>query len=237
MFPYADVGSMGKMKTRNSMGFRLAVLAGVAVVAVLVAVMLAGGGSSGTTGGTGKGDNSALRGVPQSGISLGSPKAPVTMVEFADLQCPFCAEYHRSVFPTILNRYVKTGKVRLELRLLRFIGPDSDRLARAALAAAGQNRMWQFVGLAYDRQGQENSGYASDSFINGLAAAAGARNLDAGAAAEQKVRANEQLARTLGIQSTPSFLIGRTGGKLSPFQPSDLTPSAFTPRIDRELAR
>src|ERR687883_808991 len=159
---------MGEMKTRGGMGMRLAVLGAVAVAAGLVP---AGGGS----GPSGKhaGGASLVDGIPQSGLSLGSPKAPVTIVEFADLQCPFCAEYHHNVFPAILDRYVRTGKVRLELRLLRFIGPDSDRLARTALAASRQNRMWQFVGLAYARQGRENSGYATDSFINGLVADAG----------------------------------------------------------------
>src|ERR671923_60 len=141
----------------------------------------------------------------------------VAIVEFADLQCPFCAQYERDVFPTILKRYVRTGKVRLELRLLRFIGPDSDRLARVAAAAAGQNRMWQFVALAYQRQGRENSGYATDDFINRLSADAGLKSPDAGAAAEQQVRRDEQAARTLGVESTPSFLIGRTGGRLSRF--------------------
>jgi protein-disulfide isomerase len=222
--------------TRSSMGIRLAVLGAVAIAAVLVAVVVAGGGG-GKGGDNATADTSALNGIPQSGITLGSPKAPVTMVEFADLQCPFCAEYHQNVFPTLLKRYVRTGKVKLELRLLRFLGPDSDRLARVAMAAAGQSRMWQFVGLAYDRQGRENSGYATDTFINGLAADAGVKNADAGAAAEQQVSRNEQLAQTLDVNSTPSFLIGRTGGTLSRFQPSDLTPSAFEPRIDKELSR
>ena len=105
------------MTKRNPMVIRLAVLAGIAVVAVLAAVVLAGGpGSDGGTKTTS--DTSALKGIPQSGLALGSPKAPVTIVEFADLQCPFCAEYHRNVFPSILDRYVRTGKVRLELRLL-----------------------------------------------------------------------------------------------------------------------
>ena len=227
---------MGTMKTRGSMGIRLAVLGAVAVVAVLAAVVLAGGpGSDGGTKTTS--DTSALKGIPQSGISLGSPKAPVTIVEFADLQCPFCAEYHRNVFPSILDRYVRTGKVRLELRLLRFLGPDSDRLARVAVAAAGQNRMWQFVGLAYDRQGQENSGYATNDFINKLARGAGLKRLDAGAAAERQVQENERLAKTAGINSTPSFLIGKTGGTLHPLQVSDLTPGAFIPKIDSELGQ
>ena len=151
------------------MGIRLAVLGAVAVVAVLAAVVIAGGGGKSTTSKTTTAANSALKGIPQSGLTLGSPNAPVTIVEFADLQCPFCAQYHRDVFPTILDRYVRTGKVRLELRLLRFLGPDSDKARPASRwPPRGQNRMWQFVGLAYDRQGQENSGYATNDFINRL---------------------------------------------------------------------
>src|SRR4029079_6162560 len=126
----------------------------------------------------------AFKGIPQSGIALGSPKAPVTMVEFAALQCPCCAEYQRGVFPTILKRYVRTGKVRVELRLLRFLGPDSDRLARGAAGAEAQDRMCQCVELAYQRQGAENSGYATDDFINSLAADAGLKSVNAGPGAD-----------------------------------------------------
>jgi protein-disulfide isomerase len=232
---------MGTMKTRRPMMMRLGLLAALAVVAVLVVIVVtnphevspgAGGGDGATP--------SVLReldGLPQSGITLGSPKAPVTIVEFADLQCPFCAEYERNVLPTLIDRYVRTGKVRLQLRLLRFLGPDSDRLARVAAAASTQNRMWQFAALAYARQRAENSGYATPEFVNRLAADAGLKDLDAGAAAERQVRQSEQAARTLGINSTPSFMIGRTGASLERFQPNDLTPEAFLTRIDRELAR
>ena len=83
--------------------------------------------------------------------------------------------------------------------------------------------------------GTENSGYATQDFIEGLATDAGIRSLDAGTAAERQVRRAEQAARTLGIDSTPSFLIGRTGARLSRFQPSELTPGAFVPRIEKEL--
>ena len=222
--------------TRNPMLIRLGVLAAVAIVAVLLAVKLfspASNEPAKTKGGAAATD--LFRGIPQSGIALGSPKAPVTMVEFADLQCPFCAEYQRAVFPTILKRYVRTGKVRIELRLLRFLGPDSDRLARVAAAAAAQNRMWQFVELAYQRQGAENSGYATDDFINSLAAGAGLKSVNAGASAEAAIARNEQAAQTVGVNSTPSFLIGRTGGTLHRFEPSELTPGAFTPQLDKEL--
>ena len=227
--------------TRRPMLVRLGLLAALAVVIVVVVVVVAGGGDSDKDGGGGTKSpaaaRSALQGIPQSGIALGSPDAPVTMVEFADLQCPFCREYHENVFPELLKRYVRTGKLRLELRLLRFLGPDSDRLARVAAAAAAQNRMWQFVGLAYDRQGAENSGYATDDFINKLAADAGMDRADAGTAAERLIREGENAARKARIQSTPSFLIGPTGGPFEHFEPSDLSPDAFVPRIEEELGK
>jgi protein-disulfide isomerase len=202
---------------------------------VLVAIVVASPAKDSSNGGGAPAAAESLKGIPQSGVTLGSPDAPVTIVEYADLQCPFCAEYSRNVFPTLLDRYVRTGKVQLQLRLLRFLGPDSDRLARVASAAATQSRMWQFVELAYQRQGRENSGYATDGFINSLAADAGLRKADAGAAAERQVRLAEQSARSLGIESTPSFLIGRTGAPMKRFQPSDLTADAFVPAIEKEL--
>ena len=222
--------------TRSTMTLRLGLLAGLAVIVVLVAVVVAGssGGSSHKTATPGA-TESALKGIPQSGIALGSPKAPVTMVEFADLQCPFCAQYHRDVFPTLLKRYIRTGKVRVELHLLRFIGPDSDRLARVAAAASQQNRMWQFVSLAYARQGTENSGYATQQFIDKLAADSGLKQTSAGGAAQRQVRQSEQIAKSLHIDSTPSFLIGPTGGPFQRLEPSELTPGAFIPAIQQEL--
>jgi protein-disulfide isomerase len=218
------------------MAVRLAGIAALAAVIVLVVVLLAGNDDK-SRGGDARANTSALAGIPQTGIALGKPDARVTMVEFADLQCPFCAEYHHNVFPTLVKRFVRTGKLRLELRLLRFLGPDSDRLARVAAAASTRDRMWQFVGLAYDRQGAENSGYATDEFINRLVADSGLAKLDAGRAAERLIREGEQAARSAKIQSTPSFLIGPTGGALHHFQPSDLTPDAFVPEIEKELAR
>ena len=230
---------MGTVKTRGPMVMRLGLLAALAVAAVLVlAVITTPPKTSSADGGGGTPALlSQLDGIPQSGVTLGSPQAPVTIVEFADLQCPFCAEYERNVLPTLIDRYVRTGKVQLQLRLLRFLGPDSDRLARVAAAASAKDRMWQFVALAYERQGAENSGYATPDFLNKLVADAGLGKLDAGAAPERQVHQSERAAHALGIQSTPSFLIGRTGARTERFQPSKLTPDAFIPRIDQELSR
>ena len=76
-----------------------------------------------------------LAGIPQSGIYLGNPAAPVPLVEFADLQCPFCREYTLQTLPQLVQDYVRTGKVRMEFRNLSFLGKDSVTAGRAAAAA------------------------------------------------------------------------------------------------------
>jgi hypothetical protein len=63
-------------------------------------------------------------------MALGRPDAPVTLVEIADYQCPFCAAFARDALPEIVQKYVRTGKVRIEFRALAFIGPDFGRGAR-----------------------------------------------------------------------------------------------------------
>jgi protein-disulfide isomerase len=98
-----------------------------------------------------------FRGIPQDGIVLGSPHAPVTLVEYADLQCPDCAQWARDAFPTIVKEYVRAGRVRIVFRGLSFIGADSDAALRAALAAGQQARLWDVVHGLFVQQGAENA--------------------------------------------------------------------------------
>ena len=77
-------------------------------------------GSAGVRGAAGL--PARFDGVPQSGAFLGSPRAPFTLIEFADLQCPYCAQFDRDVLPAVIDRFVRPGRLRLELRVLRGAG-------------------------------------------------------------------------------------------------------------------
>ena len=221
-------------------------VAALAVVGVLIAVSQSGGGDGG--GGLGKGErltgaaaaNALFRGIPQSGATLGDPKAPVTMIEYADLQCPFCGAYTRDTLPTLVKRYVRTGKVRMELRPITILGPDSGTAHAAAAAAAEKNRLWQFADLFYRNQGPERSGYVTEDFLSSIARGAGLAPGPVVAASRTPnsvplLRQATAESQRLGITSTPTFLLGRTGGSLKEIPLSSLEASQFTGPIDDAL--
>ncbi len=233
-------------RTRRLRLLAAAALAALAVIGVLIVVSQSGEDDSSPGlggGGTLSGAVAANRlfdGIPQSGATLGEPGAPVRLVEFVDLQCPFCAEYTVNVLPTIVERYVRTGQVKIELRPLAFIGDDSVRGAAATSAAARQNRMWQFVDVFYRNQGQENSGYVTDAFLRRVARSSRLEAAPVVAAADGGGRPPllakaEREARRHGVDSTPSFLISANGRPLEPLPVSALTPEAFTEQLDRAI--
>jgi protein-disulfide isomerase len=162
---------------------------------------------------------SLLRGIPQSGYVLGSPSAPVTLVEYVDLQCPYCQQFETQVMPDVIKSYVRTGKLKVEERLLGFIGPDSQRGRAAALAAAQQDKLFNFTQLLYDNQGGENSGWLSDAMVR--AAAASIPGLDVGrlvadstsSSIGDQSRTFDAQATADGVTGTPTVLVGRSGAK------------------------
>lgn len=186
----------------------------LAAIVVVVLIVISSSGSDTDT--ESSGDVALFDGIPQSGIELGDPKAPVTVSEFADPQCPFCKAYTADVMPGIVDKYVKTGDVRMELHLLTFIGPQSETVARSAYAASQQDLMWQFMDVAYARQGVENSGYVDQAWLDGVAEAAGV-DVDEMNGAVNSADVSKQLADAksaaadAGVSSTPTFVVGPTG--------------------------
>ncbi len=217
--------------------FFLAVL----IVATVLAIVRPGAGTSAGSQGNAQTVGSEFAGIPEQRTLLGDPKAPATLVEFADLQCPFCAQYALGALPGLLSQWVRPGRLRLDLRLVSIIGPDSRRAARLAGAAALQNRLWPFAELFYLNQGTENSGYVTSSFLKAVAAAT--PGLDAGRAlaatnsasvTAQLTRA-ENSARTLEVTSTPTFFLVRPGRPPVQLHPSALTAQAVTSAIEGAL--
>lgn len=224
-----------------------AILAAALLVVIAALTDHAGGaGRNAATGAPVDGASASqalLSGIPQRGLVLGSPRAPVRVVEFADLQCPYCDEFAVRALPTLIDRYVRTSKISIEFRNLAFIGPGSVSAARVAAAAALQDELWDFVELMYDNQGEENSGYVTSSYLHRLLAAipgldvAQAERESAAPQAQAMLNAANIAAQASDIDSTPSFLIGRAGGPLYRFAPASLTAAAaaaaFAGALDR----
>jgi protein-disulfide isomerase len=230
-------------RRRRGLWLIAAVLTLAAVVAVVLIVVSRGGSSAPARvqSVAGAPETAALlAGLPQHGNALGSPQAPLTLVEYGDLQCPICARWTTDALPTIVRDYVRPGKVRLVFRGLGFLGSDSEKALRTALAAAPSGKLWNVVDLLYRNQGAENSGWVSDGLLRGVLASA---SLDADAILAQRssdtVTAEMAAARLAAtndrVPGTPTFMLGPTGGELSTVRLTTLDPRQLASVIDATL--
>ncbi len=186
---------------------------------------------------------SLFTGIEQRGAALGAAKAPVTLVEYADLQCPYCAEWARDALPTLVEDFVRPGKLRIVFRGLAFIGPDSDKALRAAVAAGANGHLWDVVHGLYLNQGHENSGWVTDELVRDIAA--GVHGVDAEAltrasgsdAVASEIERAARAARAARVNGTPAFQVGPTGGRLELVQPNSLGPEGIIPAIEAVLAQ
>jgi protein-disulfide isomerase len=222
----------------------------LAAIVVVGAILISGGGdeqeASPTPAASGEPavDEEVAKlydGIPQQGIHLGKQGVP-TLVEIADLQCPFCAEYSRTALPTVVQDYVRTGRIRYELHFRSFLGRDSVRAAGAAAEAARQDLMYQFADVFYRNQGPEESGYADADFMRMVASQVEGLDVDKVVAAADDplgrpaVEQGEQFARDLGSTGTPDFYI-RKGGVLTHLQVGGTAPEDYARAIDAALGR
>ena len=180
-----------------------------------------------------------LASIPQSANSLGQPAAPVTLAYFADLQCPYCRDFSLEVLPSIIERWVRTGELRIESHALETATRDPEGFMAqqvAALAAGRQERAWHFIETFYAEQGEENSGYVTDAYLQGIASQVTGLDLARWASDRRnpelanEIAGDARAAESSGLTGTPSFLIGARGGAMSRFSPSD--PTSFDAAIE-----
>lgn len=233
----------------SSRRVQVLVALGIAAViaAVLVAVALSGGDdepqtAGGTTVVAGADQVSEmLDGVAQDWVVLGDDDAPVTLVEYADLQCPHCAHFAQDAFPHLVWDYVREGQLRIEFRGLHFMGDDSGKALRAALAAGMQDRLWHVTELLFYAQDAPNSGWVTDELLRSIAGSVDGLDADRmfadmdSAEVSERMEQDSQAAQQAGVPGTPAFEIGPTGGELRTLEVQSLTADAFRPAIEELL--
>jgi len=223
------------------------------VVIVIVGIAIASGGGGKKTVTVGSHESNAtvaevktlLDGIPQNGNTLGDPNAPVTLRYFGDLECPICKEFTLQVLPTLIPKYVRTGKLKIEYHSLETATrePEVFKTQQVAAYAAGkQNLGWYFIETFYHEQGEEDSGYVNEKYLQGIASQVPGLNLADWTAARSEptysneVAADAQAANQAGFTGTPSFELGKTGGTVEKFEPGTFTEAGpYEAAIEKQL--
>lgn len=210
------------------------VLVVVAVVAIAIAISSGGSkapslkpASSGAKAAVAS-VSSLLRGIPQSGNTLGSPSARVTVTEFADLKCPICKDFTLGGESQLISNDVKSGKAKLVFRsscTATCTGPQRGVFPTqqaAAIAAGLQGREWYYVELFYHLQGDESTSYVSANYLDGLARLVPGLDYtkwvrDAGQSSlKSQVTADQNFATSKGYNSTPTIVVQGPKGQAQP---------------------
>ncbi|MGH2855267.1 MAG: DsbA family protein, partial [Solirubrobacteraceae bacterium] len=147
------------------------------------------------------------------------------------------------VLPTLIPKYVRTGKLKIEYHSMQTATHEQETFHAqqiAALAAGKQSLAWYYIELFYHEQGQEGSGYVTESYLQSLAQQVPRLNLPNWSAARNDSAFPEQLTRDAqtvnqeGFTGTPSFLLGKSGTKLAQFKPETFSePSPYETAINK----
>jgi protein-disulfide isomerase len=152
--------------------------------------------------------------------SLGADDAPVTIVEYTDYQCPFCARYHNEVYPEVLTEHGSQIRYQVRHFPLKNLHPNAENAARAAVCAHWQGRFWEYQDLLFgDRaSGLERPALEARAAELGLDQQAFVACLDA-EASRDVVSGDFLTGIANNVRSTPSFLVnGRLIGGAQTFE-------------------
>ena len=112
----------------------------------------------------------------------------MTLQYFGDLQCPICKDFTLGALPTLIQKYVRTGKLKIEYRNLETATREPETFKTqqvAALAAGKQQKMWYYIELFYHEQGEENTEYVTENYLQTLAQQVPGLNLASWTAAQR----------------------------------------------------
>ena len=149
---------------------------------------------------------------------LGSPNAPITIVEFGDYQCHQCYNWFHNTKPAIEENYIDTGKANLVFVDLAFLGRDSPKAAVAAYCAEEQGKYWAFHDLLYASQEGIDDGWANSERLNAFAFSLGLdmdmfENCVDSGKFNKRVQYNINEAKKQGASGTPTFVIINSDGQ------------------------
>jgi protein-disulfide isomerase len=223
----------------------------IIIVGILIALAIFFHGKTPTAPTPTAGGNAAatvqLAPVTTQDHTLGNP-AKVTLVEYADYQCPFCGKFFEENEQSIINNYVNTGKVELVYRDYAFLGPESTTSAEAAWCAGDQGKFWQYHDYLFNylwtnyygknKEG-ENVGAFSDANLKSFAQKLGLDTttfnscLDSGKYA-QAVSDATALGTKAGVQGTPKGFILVNGKTVSTIDGAEAL-ATVTAKLDAAL--
>jgi protein-disulfide isomerase len=163
------------------------------------------------------------------------------MIQFEDLQGPICRQYQQEGFPGVVEEYVKPGKVKLRFVGMDFLGPDSTKALNYTLAAGEQGKLWQFADALYANQGDENSGWVTDSLLETIA---GDLGLDyaklqsdaSSAVVKQQAQSMAAEATQKQVPGTPTFYVQVGDNEPYQVQPGSFAVEEFRTILDDALS-
>jgi protein-disulfide isomerase len=196
-----------------------AVVAALIVAGVVIALSVRGGDES-----TEVADPETIaeiqqkvEGIPANGMVLGEPDAPVTITEYSDIACSFCARAAIQSVPTVVDEVVRDGRAKMEFAPTAFISASSERGALGVIAASQQDAAWTFSDALFRMQGSAATDWLQDEDMEMVAEQLGL-DVDAWRAAYQsdeivdEYRASQDAVRAAEVTSTPTFIITGPGG-------------------------
>jgi protein-disulfide isomerase len=195
-----------KKRKRRKMGFYgFSAVLGLAIVGLIIPQLISSGSSTTAA-------ELDLEGQPM----LGSENASVTVVEFGDYRCPYCARFEQATVSKLKDQYIDKGEVKFYFINFAFLGEGSHKAALAAECVYEQDKKqyWDYHQAIYDNQGPETEDWVTEDLLMDLAREH-TEGLDYGELERcieneetlQEVRSDRELARTNAVDSTPTVFV------------------------------